>query len=237
EWFAMVQEEIAQEAIAPVRYYTTGLNAWRESQEWPPPGLSPTTMYLAPSGEGRGAGHLLWRQQPPPMDAVSYQYDPANPTPSLGGVSLGHGAGMERQNDLYLRADLLVFTSAPLNEAIEISGAPEVTLTVGSTSCSTDFFVKLVDIFPGGDGFNISEGVVRVADCSRRQKGLAKKTITLPLQPLSRVLFAGHRLQMIITSSHFPRFERNERQADVTVHFTATEPSTITFPMRKQSAL
>jgi hypothetical protein len=204
-----------------VTYFTMGSNRWQSSETWPPKGATPMTFYLASGGRANslyGDGTLTLT--PPAVDAPDrFTYDPTNPVPSLGGNVCCTGnaitPGSFDQRPVESRADVLVYTSEPFTVGMELTGSIEPTLYVSSDVKDTDFTVKVVDVLPDGRAFNLDESIQRV----RYRNGYDKppawmepgKVYKVSLQPLttSNYFAPGHRLRIEVSSSNFPRFDRN----------------------------
>lgn len=203
-----------------VRYFSMGTNAWRRAAAWPPGEAEPTTLYLS-SEQGantlHGDGKLL-AEEPASAGADSFVYDPMNPVPTHGGnfCCLGDaetpGSFDQRANEA--RQDVLVYTSDPLDKNLEVSGPIDVTLYVSSDAPDTDFTVKLIDVEPDGTAWNIVESIQRV----RYREGYDREVFMAPgevyelrFAPLatSNEFQAGHRIRVELSSSNYPRFERN----------------------------
>jgi hypothetical protein len=241
-----------------VRYYTMGSNKWQSSATWPPEGAKPVTFYLDSGGHANsltGDGALL--SLPDKKDnSDKFVYDPMNPVPTHGGGFCCMGAdykpGAVDQRGLETRSDVLVYSTGPLKEGIEVSGPIDVTLYVSSDAKDTDFTVKLIEVLPDGTAYNIDENIQRV----RYREGYDKppvwtekdKVYKVTLQPMetSNYFAAGHQLRIEISSSNFPRFDRNlntggdnysESQGIVAhnqVHHSAQYPSSITLSVMKK---
>ncbi len=203
-----------------VQYFSMGTNQWHTAGEWPPEGTMKKTLYLASDGKANtlnGDGRLLF-SQPETAGRDTFIYDPMNPVPSLGGnlCCLGDavtpGSYDQRPNEA--RSDVLVYTSEPLEEDVEVTGPMDVTLYISSDVRDTDFTVKLIDVEPGGTAWNVVESIQRV----RYREGYDREVFMEPGQvyelnfaPLvtSNEFQAGHRIRIEVSSSNFPRFERN----------------------------
>jgi hypothetical protein len=209
------------DTLPRVRYYTMGLNRWQAADSWPPAGAEPRTWYLASNGAAntlRGDGVLTARA--PSADRPDrFSYDPMSPVPSYGGNVCCTGnavqGGSFDQRQMEERDDILVYTTEPFTEAVEVSGPVTVTLYVSSDRTDTDFTVKLIDVDPDGRAFNLDETIQRV----RYREGYDKpetrmepgKVYPVTFQPLvtSNWFAPGHRLRIEVSSSNFPRFDRN----------------------------
>jgi predicted acyl esterase len=204
-----------------VKYYLMGRNVWKSSPSWPPPGAKPMTWYLTSAGKANtlhGDGALAGR--PPAGDAPDgFLYNPADPVPTYGGGGCCEGNavhfGAYDQRPIEARPDVLVYTTPPLAHGIEVSGPITVTLYVSSSAKDTDFTWRLDDVYPDGRAFNIIENIQRM----RYRNGYNQPpawmapghVYKVTFQPIdtSNYFFAGHRLRLEISSSNFPRFDRN----------------------------
>ena len=209
------------ETLPKVRYFTMGINKWQASDTWPPQGAQPMTFFLSSGGKANtldGDGALA--DAPPAADSPDrFTYDPMNPVPSYGGNvcctgnAVAGGAFDQRKNET--RPDILVYTTEPLKEGIEVSGPIEVTLYVSSDAKDTDFTVKLLDVYPDGPAYNLDETIQRLRYRDGYDKPLVwmepGKVYKVSLQPMttSNYFEAGHRIRIEVSSSNFPRFDRN----------------------------
>jgi predicted acyl esterase len=203
-----------------VQYYLMGANRWRSADAWPIPGTRYEKLYLTSKGRANslaGDGSLTF-EAPTGANADSFTYDPANPVPSLGGHSCCTGtdteAGSYDQTKIELRNDVLVYTSAPLEKGLEVTGPLEVVLQVSSTAADTDFTAKLVDVYPDGRAFNVQEGVLRMRyragfDRNLRMAPGEIYPVRIDLHVTSNYFGPGHRIRLEISSSNFPRWDRN----------------------------
>jgi predicted acyl esterase len=209
------------EKMPKVRYFTMGMNKWQSSDTWPPSGAQPMTLYLASGGKANtlnGDGALA-ASAPAADNADSFTYDPMDPVPSYGGNVCCTGnavtGGAMDQRKMEARQDILVYTSEPLKEGIEASGPIDVTLFVSSDVKDTDFTVKLVDVSPDGTAYNLDETIQRLRYRNGYDKPLAwmepGKVYRVALQPMttSNYFAQGHRIRVEVSSSNFPRFDRN----------------------------
>ena len=209
------------ETTPRVRYYTMGINKWQTSDTWPPKGARALTFFLSSGGrantvEGDGA---LVSGVPDEDRPDRFTYDPANPVPSYGGNVCCTGnavaGGAFDQRKMETRPDILVYTSEPIKEGMEVSGPIEATLFVSSDAKDTDVTVKLIDVYPDGPAYNLDETIQRL----RYREGYDKllvwmepdKVYRVALQPMttSNYFEAGHRIRIEVSSSNFPRFDRN----------------------------
>jgi hypothetical protein len=242
------------DTLPKVRYYTMGSNEWQTSSTWPPEGAELVTYYLDSDGSANtlhGDGRLTTRA-PARDNADSFTYDPMDPVTSHGGNVCCTGgaiqAGAFDQRQMEERQDILVYTSEPLAEGIEVSGTIEITLYVSSDARDTDFTVKLIDVYPEGRAYNLDETIQR----ARYREGYDKQVFMeegrvyeLSVSPMSTSNYfaAGHRIRIEVSSSNFPRFTRNlntggknydETEGVVahnTVHHSRQYPSHIKLPI------
>lgn len=221
-WFdAKLKKDNAAVDMPRVRYYTMGSNQWQTSDTWPPASIEMTPFYLASGGSANtlnGDGRLS-RKLPGKTDHPDkFEYDPHDPVTSHGGNVCCTGnaikAGSYDQRTLELRDDILVYTTEPLREGVEVSGFIEATLYVSSDAKDTDFTVKLIDVYPDGRAFNLDETIQRV----RYREGYDKEVFMKPgqvykleISPMSTSNYfaKGHSIRIEVSSSNFPRFVRN----------------------------
>jgi putative CocE/NonD family hydrolase len=209
------------DTLPKVRYFTMGSNQWQTTDSWPPKGAEPMTFYLSSGGKANtleGDG-ILTSKAPPTDRPDSFSYDPMNPVSSYGGNVCCTGnavqGGSFDQRKMEARPDILVYSSEPLKVGTEVSGPIEVTLYVSSDAKDTDFTIKLLDVYPDGRAFNLDETIQRARyregyDKSPvfMEKGKVYKVTVSPLTT-SNYFEVGHRLRIEVSSSNFPRFDRN----------------------------
>ena len=203
-----------------VRYFTMGINEWREADDWPIADSETTTLYLGSGGQAnglRGNGVLLSDPAADEAELDRFIYDPAVPVPTRGGNFCCLGGAPEGSFDqraVEARHDVLVFTSDELTEPLDVAGSVRVLLYISSDAKDTDFTVKLVDVYPDGRAFNLDDSIFRV----RYREGFDKQVFMtegevyeLEIGPLStaNVFQAGHRIRLEVSSSNFPRYDRN----------------------------
>ncbi|HQZ83609.1 MAG TPA: CocE/NonD family hydrolase [Pyrinomonadaceae bacterium] len=242
-----------------VQYFTMGINKWQSSDEWPPKGAQPMTFYLSSDGKANtrnGDGHLT--SQPPAADKPdSFTYDPMNPVPSYGGNVCCTGnavqGGSLDQSKMEERDDILVYSTEPLTEGIELSGPITVSLYVSSDAKDTDFTVKLIDVDENGKAWNLDETIQRMRYRDGYDKPLVwmetNKVYKMTFQPMttSNYFAPGHRIRIEISSSNFPRFDRNLNTggnnydevkgviARNSVHHSKQYPATVTITVVKHN--
>jgi len=204
-----------------VQYYTMGLNKWQSAETWPPQSAELVTLYLNSKGNANsvfGDGVITTNTPGPEDNPDAFTYDPEYPVPMLGGgfccLGSAYKPGSFDQRQREARNDILIYSTGPLKEGVEISGNIEITFYVSSDVKDTDFTVKLLDVYPDGRAYNLAETIQRV----RYRKGYDKevfmekgKVYKLPVSSMSTSNFfaPGHRLRIEVSSSNFPRFARN----------------------------
>jgi len=193
-----------------------GTNQWRDEYEWPLARTRYTPCYLHSRGKANslhGDGTLSF-EPPTEEPADHYRYDPAEPVPTCGGNTLIIPVGVKDQREIEARHDVLVYTGGPLEKPLEVTGPVKVVLYASSSAPDTDFTAKLVDVRPDGYAQNISDGIVRARyrESAMTPKLLTKGEVyelTIDLWATSHVFLPGHRLRVEVSSSNFPRFDRN----------------------------
>ncbi|WP_353484823.1 CocE/NonD family hydrolase [Haliscomenobacter sp.] len=255
-WLKGEQNGILQKT-PKVQYYTMGLNKWQSSEVWPPANAQMTTYFLNSGGKANslyGDGKLSTTA--PKSDAPDgFTYDPLNPVPSYGGNVCCTGnavqGGAYDQQKMETRNDILVYTTEPLAEGVEVSGFIETTLYVSSDAKDTDFTIKLIDVYPDGKAYNLDETIQRL----RYREGYEKEVfmekgkvykVDLSVMSTSNYFEKGHRIRIEISSSNFPRFDRNMNTggnnydeavgviARNNVHHSAVYPSQVRLPILKK---
>ena len=216
----------------PVRLFVMGENRWRNEQEWPLARTEYTRFYLHSDGSANsrhGSGSL---SEAPPADepSDSYVYDPGHPVPTQRGNTLIIPYGIADQRAVEERQDVLVYTSDPLDRDLEITGPISVTLFASSSAVDTDFTAKLVDVRPDGYAQNLQDGMIRARyrDSASNPSPIVPGRIyeyAIDLWATSHLLRAGHRLRVEISSSNFPRFDRNPNTGAPLGHGTEHLPA------------
>jgi len=219
-WFdaTLKGDEGAIEEMPPVQVFVMGENRWRGYEEWPVPGSHSERWHLHANGR-------LSREKPARSEPDEYDYDPGDPVPTIGGAILMapiHRPGARDQRKIEDRPDVLLYTSEVLREDYTVLGSVHATLFAATNAPDTDFVVRLVDVYPDGRAIVVTDGVIRA---SARESYPAPGVIS-PVKP-SRIepgrvyeycvdlwetgitFRAGHRMRVEITSSSFPRWERN----------------------------
>lgn len=238
-----------------VRYFTMGLNRWQADGQWPPKAARPVRMYLRSGGRANslyGDGSLSFDAPEGGEPADRYTYDPANPVQTIGGGDCCNGGlvvpGAFDQRPVEARHDVLVYTSDPLEEPMEVTGFVEAVLSVSSSAPDTDFAVKLVDVAPDGTAWIVGDTILRARyrDGYDTPKPMEPGQVyTLRPTPIATsIQFGkGHRIRVEVTSSNFPKFARNLNTggpnetesspvvAENAVHHSADAPSYIELPV------
>ncbi|MCH1431865.1 MAG: CocE/NonD family hydrolase [Flavobacteriaceae bacterium] len=243
-----------KEKTPRVQYYTMGKNIWQASKSWPPKNAKLKTFYLNSEGNANtrfGDGKLTPYPDQRGKRSDSFDYDPMNPVTSYGGGVCCTGnavqGGAFDQREMEEREDILVYTSDPLEEGIEMSGFIESVLYLSSDVKDTDLTIKIIDVLPDGTAYNLDETIQRV----RYREGYDKevfmgkdKVYKVELTPMatSNYFKKGHRIRVEVSSSNFPRFSRNlntggnnydESESVVarnTIHHSKRYPSHIKLP-------
>lgn len=221
----------------PVRLFVMGSKEWKDFPDWPPPGYAPQRWHLQPK-------HALGTAVPNRSEPDTYRYDPADPTPTVGGSSLSQNSGPKDNSDVEARKDLLVYTSPTLDRDIEIVGDVRAELFVKSSLEHTDFFVRLCDVDPKGKSINISDGLLRLrpGEPVVGEDGVWK--VTVDLWATAHCFKKGHRIRVQVAGGSHPRFARNTGSgepiatattlvaADHTVYHDPEHPSAIILPVK-----
>lgn len=238
-----------------VRYFAMGEKAWRRSPSWPPPGVEPMSFYLTSGGGANslaGDGRLI--SSSAAGEAFDrFAYDPTNPVPTHGGNFCCLGGAPEGpfdQRSIEARNDVLVYTSEALTEPLDVAGSIDVTLFVSSDAPDTDVTVKLIDVHPDGRAYNLDDTILRLRYREGFDKNVAMKPgevyeVTVGPLATANVFGVGHRVRIEVSSSNFPRYDRNlntggnnydeseGRVANNAVHHGPEYPSRIVVPVRR----
>lgn len=251
-WFDHWLKDVANGVMEepPVSVFTLGENRWQSLPDWPPPAMRSVRWYLhsasgANSIEGDGVLSMVPPGDEPPD---TFDYDPDDPVPTLGGNNLIIDMGVRDQRPVEDRSDVLVFTSEPFDRPLEITGPVTVELWASSSSVDTDFTAKLIDVRPDGYAMNLVDGMIRAryrdsaSDPELMTPGRPYR-FTIDLWATSNVFLPGHRIRVEVSSSNFPRFDRNLNTglpfgegetgvvANQTVYHDADHPSALVLPV------
>jgi putative CocE/NonD family hydrolase len=238
-WYDSILRGVANgvEKEKPVKIFVMGKNEWRDEDDWPLARAKNTRYYLHSAGGANGlAGSgTLSTASPGEEKPEQYVYDPSDAAPTIGGPlccgALPTGVGPEDQRPAEGRADVLVFTTPAFVKDFEVTGPVKLDLYVSSSAVDTDFTGMLVDVWPNGFAQNLTSGILRMRYRNSQEKPeLANPgemyNVTLDLWATSNVFLAGHKLRLEVSSSNFPRFDRNlntgEEQARGTRMIKAT---------------
>jgi putative CocE/NonD family hydrolase len=199
-----------------VRYFVMTENQWHEAPAWPLPETDWQRFYLRSAGRANSSAGdgFLSRESPGLEPADIFVYDPRFPVPTTGGRNLRLLNGPQDQSHIEARHDILVYSSPPLEDDLEVSGPLRLHLFASSSARDTDFVAKLVDVYPDGRSFNVAEGIVRARFWKSSDQpdlltsGEVREYI-IDLAASSNLFLKGHRLRLDVTSSNFPRFDRN----------------------------
>ncbi|MFN7998602.1 MAG: CocE/NonD family hydrolase [Bryobacteraceae bacterium] len=245
-WFDYTLKGIANglEKEKPVRIFVMGENVWREEDEWPPARAQETRYFLHPE---------VLRTNPPGSDPPSvFVYDPADPVPTSGGGNCcdhDHLApGVYDQRPIESRDDVLLYSTEPLDAEIEVTGPVTAELYVSTSAVDTDFTAKLVDVHPDGFARNLADGILRLRyrnSFESPELAIPGKIykITIDLWATSNLFRRGHRIRLEVSSSNFPRYDRNLNtgedlltgqrmlRANQTVYHDSEHPSALILPV------
>lgn len=239
-----------------VRIFVMGIDQWRDEQDWPLPGTGYTDFFLAGGGRANTAtGDGVLTRDGVRVEATdTFLYDPRRPVPTLGGTVLagasGDYPGPADQAAVEARDDVLCFTTDVLDHPVEVTGHITLVLHVSSSAPDTDFTGKLVDVHPDGRAILLCEGIQRVryrdslTDPALMEPGTVYE-LTIDIGVTSNVFLAGHRIRLEVSSSNFPRYDRNtntggtiatDTEDDLTiavnrVHHGPAHPSRLVLPL------
>jgi putative CocE/NonD family hydrolase len=238
------------EAEGPIKLFVMGENHWRSEQEWPLKRTRFTPFYLHSQGHantGTGDGILSW-EAPGNEPVDTFTYDPNDPIPSTDDPGTMGASSVLDERQMESRKDVLVFTTAPLEEPVEVTGPIRVKLWAASSAPDTDWVAKLIDVHPNGEAQRLQDGIVR----ARFRGSIDHPSLTMPLKiyeytidllDTSNLFQKGHHIQVAITSSNFPDFDRNlntgksdENSTEIqvakqTIYHDAAHPSYILLPI------
>jgi putative CocE/NonD family hydrolase len=238
----------------PVKIFVMGKNLWREEDDWPLARAQAARYYLHSAGKANGLGGdgALSTKSPSAEPWDRFVYDPADPAPTIGGplcCDAAHLApGPRDQRPGEARADVLVYTTPAFTRDFEVTGPVNLELYASSSAVDTDFTAKLVDVWPNGFAQNLTEGILRARYRTSQEKpefmtpGEIYK-LTIDLWATSNVFLSGHKLRLEVSSSNFPRFDRNLNtgedaaratrwaKATNTIYHDREHPSTLILPV------
>jgi putative CocE/NonD family hydrolase len=221
---------------APVRIFVMGADEWRDLPAWPPENVKPQRYHLQPDGG-------LAPDTPPESEPDRYRYDPADPTPNVGGAGMGRVTGPKDNRALEARPDVLTYTSSPLDRDMEVIGPVSAELLVRSSLEHADFFARLCDVDPSGKSKNVCDGLLRLVPGRPAPEPDGCLKITIDLWPTAYRFRRGHQLRLQVSSGAFPRWARNLgsgeplatattlRTADQSVYHDPAHPSAVVLPI------
>jgi putative CocE/NonD family hydrolase len=215
-----------------VRLFVMGEESWRDFDSWPPTGYAPQRLHLQPD-------HGLALEVPSDSAPDTYRYDPADPTPAVGGVRMVRGkSGRVDNAALEARPDVLVYTSAPLDHDVEAIGEVSAEIWLCCSLPYADIFVRLCDVDPRGRSSNVCDGLVSLSGADQ----MTRAEVTL--WPTAHCFKRGHRMRVQVSSGAFPRYARNPgsgespatatslRAADQAIYHDPAHPSAVILPVR-----
>ncbi len=202
---------------APVRIFVMGVNEWRDERSWPPAGSQPAVFHFASGGRANsrfGDGRLDRTPAPDGQPPDEWTHDPDQPVPFITDASYAQIGGPDDYSGVEGRGDVLVYTSGPLDEPLEIIGAVQVVAHVATSAADADVMAKLVDVHPGGFAQRLCDGMARLRyrDGFHRAEPVTPGEVyevTIPMWDTCVRLPAGHRVRVEIASSAFPKFDVN----------------------------
>jgi putative CocE/NonD family hydrolase len=220
----------------PVRLYVMGADQWREFDSWPPP-VRETRFYL--HDHARLAAELPTLNSP----ADHYRYDPADPTPAVGGPVYHQDGGAKDNRALEARADVLTYTTPPLGSDVDVIGWVRSELFVCSSRAHTDFFARLCDVLPDGRSLNVCDGLFRIEPGSAAAQPDGSVRVVIDMWATAQRFRRGHRIRLQVSSGAHPRWNRNlgtgeplatatrMLAADQTIYHDAARPSALVLPI------
>jgi len=237
----------------PVKIFVMGENKWRYEDSWPLDRARSTRYFLHSAGKANTAAGdgSLTTSSAHTESADTYIYDPANPVPTVGGplcCSPLIPPGPRDQKEVEVRPDVLIYSTPPLDSDTEVTGPVSLDLFASSSAVDTDFTAKLVDVWPNGYEQNLTEGILR----ARYRESTSAATPIVPgkiyefkidLWSSSNVFLKGHIIRVEVSSSNFPRFDRNLNtgksaatdsafiQATQTIYHDSAHPSALVLPV------
>ncbi|MDQ2787653.1 MAG: CocE/NonD family hydrolase [Chloroflexota bacterium] len=223
-WLRGIENGVESEP--PVRLFVMGSNQWRDEQEWPLARTDWQAWFLHSGGRANslhGDGALS-REPPATEPPDSYVYNPRNPVPTMGGGlccnAVFSQGGAYDQRPVEAREDVLVYTTPPLDQPVEVTGPVKLILHARSSAPDTDWTAKLVDVSPCGDARNLTDGILRARyrDAMREGTPITPGAVIeyeVDLWATSNTFLAGHCIRLEVSSSNFPRFDRNPNTGEV----------------------
>jgi putative CocE/NonD family hydrolase len=237
----------------PLTLFIMGENKWRYENEWPLARTKYTRYYISSNGKANGAkgDGKLGAQPPAGVETDQYLYDPASPVPTLGGnvCCTSVPLGMHDHQPIEARDDVLVYTTPALMESVEVTGPITMRLYAATSAKDTDWIARLADVYPDGRVYNLQDGILRARYRSGKDKPASLLQpgkvyrYDIDMWATSNVFLPGHRIRLEITSSNFPRFDRNlntgedpatgtrMEKAQQTIYHSGKYPSHVVLPI------
>lgn len=215
DWMDRWVKEETNDKVSGVRYWQMGENHWNDVDVWPPSSVETCWYLSSESGAAamRNEGELAL-EAPDQQGADVFEYDPADPTPTVGGKILMpfiQLAGVYDQTSVEERSDVACYTSPVLTESVVVTGPVKCVLWVSTSAQDTDFTAKLVDVEPNGIAANLADGIVRLSKTSPKHvnhPGTVRE-VEIDLWDLGHTFLPGHQIRLEVASANFPRFDRN----------------------------
>lgn len=231
DWYDHLFKNVANKFAGPkrVQIFVMGSNEWRNEDDWPLARAKDAIYFLHSAGKANTASGdgSLSTTAPQSETPDKFTFDPANPVPTVGGPLCCDSShlqpGPRDQRTVEARQDVLVYSTPALADDLEVTGPVRVELFAKSSTTDTDFTAKLVDVGPDGFAQNLTEGIVRGRYRNSQQTPSPMKLgevykFTIDLWSTSNVFRRGHRLRLEISSSNFPRFDRNTNTGEDSAH-------------------
>jgi hypothetical protein len=240
-WYAAhLHDDRSQLREHPVKLFVMGAEEWRGYASWPPSDHAPEAWHLH-------AGGRLARAAPGDSEPDRYRYDPADPTPVVGGTLLSSGGGRRDQRATESRRDVLVYTSDVLERDVEVIGEVAAAIFVGSNNPCFDVFVRLCDVDARGRSTNVCDGIQRVSPDRLQARADGSFEVRVALWPTAQRFRRGHRIRVQVSSGAHPRYARNLgtgeplatatalRSSDLAIHHSPDRASAIWLPTRSEA--
>lgn len=227
-WFDRWMKDGGGDDEPRVKVFVQGVNRWRDEDDWPPAAMRPSPWFL------RAGGGLTESPAPDEAEPQGFVYDPLEPCPTCGGSFLlprPYAAGPIDQSPIMRRSDVLVYTSEPLAEELTLIGPVRAILFASTSATDTDWVVKLCRVEATGRTLNLCDGILRASfrerDWSRPQPVAPGEVLRyeIDLWATAAVIAPGERLCVLITSSDFPRYDRNPNTGVAGVDASQTRPA------------
>ena len=221
-WLKGIQNSVPE--MPPVKIFTMGSNRWQHFSKWPPQPTRPTPLFFRKRSsfttDSLNDGNLSYSRPQNSEQGDVYKYDPSDPVPTTGGAHLWEPNGIMDQRPIEKR--VLTYTSLPVETPVEITGNVKAVIFAKTTARDTDWVVKLTDVHPDGRSMLVCDGILRARYRKSRSKPelLNGETFEylIDLWSISHTFLRGHRLRVLVTSSDFPRWDRNLNTGGINSH-------------------